>query len=344
MALLYNAGCNDSEEDFTNCKVNTCLIQGSKFHTLHCVPSFKEVDVVYPSGDISNGILKNIFKYESSYLSKVQKSKITILSNNKDDGILFLYDFYLPIKHHAGALPTTYHFQTLLCRIKTVNQKITLCGTLDPYYIGRTLSFHSFDISNKKSEKIKIGLNSIQNPKHFDLRHKYKDFYISRDKCHYVTMGSSSEQICRYSICTRDDNNHLSCIDAKFNGKLIHLQDHSPYSKEDTDYVYLPNSCVKDNFIDNCTPYFCKIKSSDDLYQCEGIEMSVIKKIKPHSEELMRSEKQVATPYKEYSLSSTYLAASFLPFLVLFFFVGCYLYTIFKRNRRRKIISKSKGP
>ncbi|CRG84924.1 fam-e protein [Plasmodium relictum] len=343
MALLYNTGCSNSEEDFTNCKVNTCLIRRGKFHTLHCVPTFEDVDVEYPSDDISKSILKNIFKYESSYLSKVEKSKITILSNNKDDGILFLYDFYLRI-NHFGDLYTNNHAGTFLCRIKKVNQKITLCEVVSSNNIGKTLSFHSFDISNKKSEKSKIGLNSIQNPKHFDLRHKYKDVHISRDKCHYVTIGSSSEQICRYSICTKDDNNHLSCIDAKFNGKLIHLQDHPPYSKEDTDYVYLPNSCVKDNFIDNCTPYFCKIKSSDDLYQCEGMEMSAIKKIKPHSEELMRLEKHVATPHKEYSLSSTYLAASFLPFLVLFFFVGCYLYTIFKRNRRKKIISKSKGP
>ncbi|CRG85129.1 fam-e protein [Plasmodium relictum] len=349
MALLYNAGCSESEEDFTKCKVNTCLIRGGKFHTLHCVPAFEKVDVVDSSDDNSKDILKNIFKYKPSYTSKVKKSevksKVTILSKSKDDGILFLYDFYLPIKHYSGALSTTYHSKTFLCRIKTVNQKITLCEVVDPYHIGRTLSFHSFDISNKKREKSKIGLNNIQNPRHFDLRYKYKDTHISRDKCHYVTIENTSEQICRYSICTKDDNDHFSCADAKFNGKLFHLQDHSPLSEEHTKYIYIPKSCINDNFLNECTPYFCEIKSSDDMYQCEGLEMSAVKKIKSHSEgELMRLEKSVATPYKEYSLPSTYIAASFLPFLVLFFFVGCYLYAIFRRNRRKKTITKSKEP
>ncbi|CRG95242.1 fam-e protein, partial [Plasmodium gallinaceum] len=113
MALLYNEGCPNSEEDITKCNVLVCIIRGDKFRTQHCDPAFESLILYYPSNDISNNLAKNIFTFEHSITSNSPQSKVTLLSNN-DGEIVFLYQMY-PYEHN-------YSSETYLCRFRDIDQ------------------------------------------------------------------------------------------------------------------------------------------------------------------------------------------------------------------------------
>ncbi|CRG94521.1 fam-e protein [Plasmodium gallinaceum] len=337
MALLYNEGCPNSEEDFTKCNMLACIIRGGKFRTHHCDPAFKSVNVKYPSRNISNNPAKNIFTFEHSTPPNSFQSKVTLLSNN-DGEIVFLYEKYMQ--------EFSYSSEVFLCRFRDKDQKLIFCEIVDKIYLGKTLSFNSIDIIDKKGrENYRIRLKNLKNPRHISRILKYDDIYFSRDACHYVEEGYSHENICRYSICRKDQNDHTSCVDAKFNGKLFHLQKHSQRHEGKEKFIYLPKNCLNDGLKIDCTPYLCEYERPHELTPCKKLDISIVKNIIPHSEssevKLTRTKNLVhENNLNMYSL----VAMSFIPFLIIFFFIGCYMYKTIKKNKSRKIKMSSKEP
>ncbi|CRG94061.1 fam-e protein, partial [Plasmodium gallinaceum] len=220
------------------------------------------------------------------------------------------------------------------------------CEIVDTVYLGKTLSFNSIDIIDKKGrENYRIRLKNLKNPKHTSRILNYDDIYFSRDACHYAKEGDFHETVCRYSICTKDQNDHTSCVDAKFNGKLFHLKKHSIHHEGKEKCIYLPNICLNKGFKIDCTPYLCEYERPFELTPCKKLGISIVNNVIPHSESSEVKHTRTKNLVHENNLNmSSLVAMSFIPFLILFFFIGCYMYKIIKENRSRKIKMRSKEP
>ncbi|CRG97994.1 fam-e protein [Plasmodium gallinaceum] len=336
MALLYNEGCKNSDDDFTKCDVFLCFIKKTKFRTLYCDPTFKSV-IKYISDNISNDLSKNIFTHEITEPLYYRDSKITILSNDNKNGIVFLFEAY---PHTNSLISNTY-----LCRIRKINQKLTLCEYIQENYFEKRLSFRSFDVINREDDNNhRFGLKDITNPRHTINKLKYDDIFFSKDSCHFTTEGFDKIHVCRYSICKKNDRGHIFCKDAKFNGNLINIKEHINY-EENQKYIYLPNNCIEENGNFHCTPYLCKYEKMNELYPCDKLEISAVKGINPYIESSeMRSTNSRIIPHENDVRPSTIFAISFFPFLIMLVFIWCYIYKKLRRNRRKDRVDRSKEP
>ncbi|CRG97160.1 fam-e protein [Plasmodium gallinaceum] len=334
MALLYNEGCENPEKDITKCNVTACVLHGSKFKSVECDPAFKTV-VKYSQKNSGDDIKKNIFVFEDTPPPYKNDAKITFLSQDSNNDIVFLYEVN-PKSGYASSL-------VYLCRFRNLKPGLSLCQEVEKTHIGRPLSFNTIDILDRDNENnFQIGLKYLKNKRHATHKAKYEDIFFSKDSCHYVTEGNSSEQVCRYSICKKNSNGNIFCKDAKFNGKLCQLEPYNGLTAP-TKFVYLPNSCIKES-PNYCTPYLCQYEKPNELYPCSKLEISTIKDVVPHSQSLALASKQDRYISNEDNTSSSLIAMSFFPFLILFFFVGCYLYKVLRRNRKKKRYASYKEP
>ncbi|CRG96036.1 fam-e protein [Plasmodium gallinaceum] len=337
MALLYNEGCPNSEEDFTKCNVIACMIRGGRFKTHHCDLAFVAINVKYPSSDIPNNLAKNIFTYDHYIPRDGKQSIVTFLSNDENE-IVFLYEIYPYNDRHL--------FEPFLCRLRDKNQKLIFCEKINRDYVGRTLSFNSIDIIDKKGrENYRIRLKNLMNTRHVSRILDYNDIFFSRDACHYIKEANVHENICRYSICTKDKNDYTSCVDAKFTGKLFHIQKHSkPYEGKEK-FIYLPNICLNQGLKINCTPYLCEYERPLELTPCKKLDISIVKNIIPYSERsIVKQTRTTNLDYDNNLNMSSLVAMTFIPFLIIFFFIGCYIYKTIMKNKSKKIKMRSKEP
>ncbi|CRG95456.1 fam-e protein [Plasmodium gallinaceum] len=333
MALLYNKGCKKSNNNLSNCDMHLCPIYGGIYQTIHCSPAFIPADVRYLPSDLS----KNEFLLEN-FNSEGDNYKVTVLSENESENIVFLLEY---ISDNL-----LYFRRVYLCRLKTLEQKVTLCALVNDDLLENTITFNSFDVIDRKNERSLVKLKSLKNPKHETLMLDYKDIYFSKDAC-YVTelgLGSLYDYVCRYSICEKHHKDHMTCKDAKFNGKVIHLGNHSIINQDKEQVIYLPDSCLKHKLKFECTPYFCEYSNMNELKQCKGLEISAVKNVIPKHEGRditgTNSKYMIHKSNKDMSI----LAASFIPFLILVIFIACYIYRAYRRNRKRGLKKRDKEP
>ncbi|CRG96035.1 fam-e protein [Plasmodium gallinaceum] len=340
MAFLNNEGCEHSEGDLTKCFMNICEINLNKFEASYCRIERPVVDIKKTSNNNLNDLSKNLFTYE--FTPANFHSRIIILSNNDKDGILLLYE-YNP--HH-----NKYPDKTYLCRLRNINQKLTLCEAVNIEYFGRSLTFKSYDIINEENKKINI---SLKNPNHKIIKSKYDELIFKEHYCHHMKTKYISHCNKRYTICKKMNNDQLHCSDANYSGHLIRL-DYNEYPILKRNYIYLPSSCLKENLNPVCTPYMCISRAFDEFFQCEYEEISVIKNImpinnirpinklrsihiiEPNSKNLpVMSLKHKDISHKNSFDNTALFAMSFMSFLVIFIFFFCLLYRTFRKKRRK---------
>ncbi|CRG94407.1 fam-e protein [Plasmodium gallinaceum] len=268
MAFLNNDGCEDSEGDFTKCFMTICEIQQKKFEASYCRIESPVVDIKKTLNNNLNDLSKNLFTYE--FTPANFHSRIIILSNNDKDGILLLYE-YNP-NHNK------YPDKTYLCRLRNINQKLTLCESINIEYFGRSLTFKSYDIFNEENKK--NNMISIENPNHKIIKSKYDEFIFKEHYCHPMKTKYISYCNKRYTICKKMNNDQLHCSDANYSGNLIIL-DNINFPVLKRDYVYLPSGCLKENLNPVCTPYICTSRGFDKYFECKYEEISVITNIRP---------------------------------------------------------------
>ncbi|CRG95995.1 fam-e protein [Plasmodium gallinaceum] len=322
MALLYNEGCENFEEDSAICRMNICPIKQSKFQKSLCDIGMPFVKMYRPLNNASNDISKNIFKYER--YGRYGYSRIIILSNDYQDGIVFLYEYNI----HYDPYPT----KTYLCRLRNINQTAALCESVDMYYLDKRLSFSSYDIINGKNDQ---PLKHLKNPNHKIIKLNYKNLFIKEHSCHHIKTRYISDHNCMYAICEKKNEDYMLCSDANYSGKLIFLHSANQKYKK---FMYLPERCLTRDSNLACVPYYCETNAKDKFFPCEHKEISVIKDIMPYAKrsEVMPIKQQIV--HHEDNLSASALfAMTLMPFLILFVFFWCYLYKNFKKRRRRKI-------
>ncbi|CRG96002.1 fam-e protein, partial [Plasmodium gallinaceum] len=273
MALLYNRGCDDFVGDSVTCHMAICPINRCKFETSYCPVQLNSVKVYRPSDNVSNDILKNTFKYKR--YGPYKFSRIIILSNNDQDGIVFLYE----LNPHMDNFP----IKTYLCRLRSINQMLSLCESIDPYYLDKSLSFNSYDIINEKNYP--TSLKHIKNPRHQIIKSKYKDLYYKEHSCHLIKSKFVSHLRCVNYLCEKDNEVYNSCTDANYSGKLVFLYYFS-YERKIKELIYLPESCFKTDNNFACTPYYCERKAINQFSLCEYKEISAIKNIETNSKSL----------------------------------------------------------
>ncbi|CRG97156.1 fam-e protein [Plasmodium gallinaceum] len=334
MALLYNEGCENPEKDITECNVTACVLHGSKFISVECHPAFKKA-VKYFQKNSGDNVDENIFVLENTPSPYREENKITILSQDNNKEIVLLYEVN-PTNGYSSSL-------VFLCRFRNLKPGLSLCQRVDKAYIGRPLSYRTIDVVDRDNKsRYEIGLKHINKIRHSTRKTRYDDIFFSKGACHFVTDGGTSEKVCTYSVCKKHPNGGAFCKDAKFNGRLCQLES-SNGSKEPTKFIYLPNSCLNENS-NYCTPYLCQYVKPNELYPCNKLEISLVKELMPHSKRLALEYRQNKYMYNGGYNSSSLIAMSFFPFLILFFFIGCYLYKIFKRNRKKKRYYSYKEP
>ncbi|CRG96039.1 fam-e protein [Plasmodium gallinaceum] len=334
MALLYNEGCENSEKDITECNVTACVLHGSKFKSVKCDPAFKEV-IKYSQKNSGDDIKKNIFVFEDTPPPYKNDAKITFLSQDSNNDIVFLYEVNSKEGYSSSLV--------FLCRFRHLKPGLSLCQEVNKDHVGRPLSFNTIDVLDRENENyFQNRLKYLKNERHATRKARYEEIFFSKDSCHYVTEENSSEQVCRFSICKKYSNGGAYCKDAKFNGRLCQLEP-SNGPKEPTKFIYLPNSCLNENS-DHCTPYLCQYERPNELYPCSKLEISSVKGLMPHSQRQALEYRQNRYMSNEDNYSSSLIAMSFFPFLILFFFVGCYLYKVLRRNRKKKRYASYKEP
>ncbi|CRG94074.1 fam-e protein [Plasmodium gallinaceum] len=341
MALLYNEGCEYSEGDLTKCNMNICHISQNKFVTSLCKIHSPVVDIKKPSNNNLNDLSKNVFTHE--YNPSNFHSRITILSNNDRDGILLLYEY--------NPYHNKYPEKTYLCRLRNIKQKLTLCEYINMEYIGRSLTFDSYDIINEESKN--NNMISLKNPNHKIIKSKYDKLIFKEHFCHHMKTKYISYCNKRNTICKKINNDQLHCTDANYSGHLIKL-DHIEYYVLKRKHIYLPSGCLKENLNPVCTPHICISHAINEFFECEYQEISVIKNIRPikkimpikeirpiknirtNSNNLAMTSLKHEDIYHKNSFYNTALfAMSFMSFLVLFTFFFCLLYRTFRKKRRK---------
>ncbi|CRG96003.1 fam-e protein, partial [Plasmodium gallinaceum] len=346
MALLYNRGCDDFERDSATCHMTICPINKCKFETSYCRANINSIKVYRPSDNVSNDFSKNTFKYKR--YGPYKFSRIIILSNNDQDGIVFLYEF--------NPYMDDFPIKTYLCRLRNINQTLSLCESIDPYYLDKSLSFNSFDIINEKNDL--ANLKHIKNPRHQIIISTYKDLYYKEHSCHLIKSKFFTHLRCVNYLCEKDNGEYNLCTDANYSGKLVAF-DYYSYERNLKELIYLPESCLKKDYNFACTPYYCQRKAINQFSLCDYKEISAIKNIATNSTSLdviatsskslnviSRNSKSldvISTKqhnvYHENNLSSPALfAMTFMPFLILFVFFWCYIYKIMKKKRSKLFI------
>ncbi|CRG96029.1 fam-e protein [Plasmodium gallinaceum] len=323
MALLFNEGCENFEGDSATCRMNICSIKQNKFEKSLCLLEDELVKVYRSLNNVSNDISRNIFKYES--YGPYRHSRIIILSDNNQDGIVFLYEYNIYNRYY----PT----KTYLCRLRNINQTAALCESLDIYYLGKRLSFNSYDVISEKND---LPLKHLKNPNHKIVKLKYKDLFIKEHSCHHIKTRYISHHSCMYAICEKKKEEYMLCSDANYSGKLIYLFSYWP--EKSKKFIYLPEGCLKRDSNLACISYFCETNAKDKFFPCEHKEISAIKDIMPDAErsEVMPIKQQIVHHEDNVSASALF-AMTLMPFLILFVFFWCYIYKNFKKRRRRKI-------
>ncbi|CRG94402.1 fam-e protein [Plasmodium gallinaceum] len=327
MSLLYNKGCEDSGE-FIKCLMSLCPINPNKLQSSYCTVEPKFVITQRPFNNALINISKNIFTYE--HYGPDYKSSITILSNEDNDGILILYEY--------NPWYFKYPKETYLCRLRNKNQKISLCESINVNYIGKSISFNSYDIINRDDKKNnQISMKHLKNPKHRIIKLKYNEITLEKYYRHYVRTKYNPHQIYRYIICEKDDHGNTMCANSNYNGKLIHLIEQYGFSPRNEErIVYLPNKCLKSDSNLLCTPYMCIKNDFNESYSCEYEEISIVKNIFPSPETFKVISTNNQAIYHESNLrSSSVYAMTLMPFLIIFIFFFCYMYKIFRKKRRK---------
>ncbi|CRG97170.1 fam-e protein [Plasmodium gallinaceum] len=280
MALLYNEGCENFEEDSAKCRMVICPIKQNKFEKSFCDLDKGLVKVYRPLNNASNDITRNIFKYER-YVP-YRSSRIIILSDNNQDGIVFLYEYNV----HYDPYPT----KTYLCRLRNINQKAAICESVDMYYLDKRLSFSSYDVISEKNDQ---PLKHLKNPNHKIIKSNYKNLFIKEHSCHHMKTKYISGRNCMYAICEKENEDYVLCSDANYSGKLIFLYsvDNGIYKK----FIYLPERCLTRDSNLECVSYFCETYAKDKFFPCEHKEISAIKDIMPYSKrsEVMPIKQQI---------------------------------------------------
>ncbi|CRG94512.1 fam-e protein [Plasmodium gallinaceum] len=327
MSLLYNEGCEDSG-DFTKCLMSLCSINPNKLQSSYCIRAPEFVITQRPFNNVLINISKNIFTYE--HYGPDYESSITILSNEDKDGILILYEY--------NPLYFKYPKETYLCRLRNKNQKISLCESINVNYIGKSISFNSYDIINRDDKKNNlISMKHLENPKHRIIKLKYNEIILKKDSCHHAKTKYNPHHTCRYIICEKDDHGNTMCANSNYNGKLIHLLDYYTFANlKEERIVYLPNKCLKSDSNLLCTPYMCIKNNLNESYSCEYEEISIVKNIFPSPETFKAISTNHQAIYHESNLrSSSVYAMTLMPFLIIFIFFFCYIYKIFRKKRRK---------
>ncbi|CRG95448.1 fam-e protein [Plasmodium gallinaceum] len=323
MALLYNKGCDDFEGNSAKCHMTICPIDKSKYETSYCQVQLNPIKVYRPLYNVSNDISQNMFKYIR--YGPYEFSRIIILSNNNQDGIVFLYE----LNPYKDDFP----FKTYLCRLKNINQRITLCESIDINYLGKNLSFNSYDVINGKNNLSSLKL--LKNPRHKIIKAKYKNLFYKQHFCHVVKTKFVTHLRCVNYLCEKYNEEYTLCTNANYSGKLVFL-DYYSYQRNIKDLIYLPDSCLKKDSNFACTPYFCQKKVINQFTSCEYQEISAIKNIaiSPKSLDVISTNPQ--NVYHENNMSAPELfAIAFVPFLILFVFFWCYIYKLMKKRRRK---------
>ncbi|CRG96533.1 fam-e protein, partial [Plasmodium gallinaceum] len=232
-----------------------------------------------------------------------------------------------------NALSYKYPSKTYLCRLRKISQKATICEHIDASYLGKTLSFNSYDVINGKDNIINI--KRSKNSKHTVTKLKYRDLSFGRNTCHIVKTKYIEENKCMYHLC-EVVNGHLSCFNAYYSGRLIFIDDILYSAIEKRKFLYLPGSCLtKDsNFI--CDPQLCQYNSTQKLTSCEKLEISSIKNIIPSRGTLEPAPTYMPISHENRPSTSILLATSFMPFLVMLVFIWCFVYK-FLRSRKSKL-------
>ncbi|CRG96038.1 fam-e protein [Plasmodium gallinaceum] len=335
MAFLNNEGCEDSQGDLTKCYMNICEINQKKFETSYCKIDIPVVDIKKTLNNNFNDLSRNLFLHE--YNPPNFKNRIIILSNNEKDGILLLYEY--------NPQYNKYPEKTYLCRLRNIKQKLTLCESINIEYLGRSLTFDSYDIINIENKN--NNMISLKNPNHKIIKSKYDDLIFKEHFCHHMKTKYISYCNKRYTICKKINDDKLECSDANYSGHLIKLD----YNKNPIlirKHIYLPRSCLKENLNPVCTPYICINSDFDEFFQCEYEEISVIKNIRPIKhiipiKNIRPNSKNlpvISLKHKDISDKNSFdntalFAMSFMSFLVIFTFFFCLLYKIFRKKRRK---------
>ncbi|CRG96532.1 fam-e protein [Plasmodium gallinaceum] len=327
MALLYNDGCENLKGEIIKCFMRICPLNSIKFTPLTCNYNIFPVKAENDSNNKLNDLSNNIFKYQR--YEPYNHSRIIFLSNNDVDGIVFLYEENM----YAYENPS----KTYLCRLRKISQKATICEHIDASYLGKTLSFNSYDVINRNYNDI-INIRRSKNSKHTVTKLKYRDLSFGRNTCHIVKTKYIEENNCMYHLC-EVVNGHLSCFNANYSGRLIFIDDILDNSIEKRKFLYLPGSCLtKDsNFI--CDPQLCQYNSTQKLTSCEKLEISSIKNIIPSRGTLEPAPTYMPISHENRPSTSILLATSLMPFLVMLVFIWCFVYK-FLRSRKRKVYSR----
>ncbi|CRG94075.1 fam-e protein [Plasmodium gallinaceum] len=353
MAFLYNEGCENSDGNSTKCIMNICQISQNKFETSYCRIHPLIVYIQKHLNSDLNDPSRNVFTYE--YYPPTIKSRITVLSNNDQDGILLLYEY--------NPYHNKYPEKTYLCRLRHIKQKITLCESVNVGYLGRTLTFDSFDIINE--ENTNKNIISLKNPNHKIIKSKYDKLLFKELPNQFIKTKYISHYNRRSTLCKKIDNDYMECSDANYSGRLILLDDNGYYDLN-RKYLYLPNNCFEENLNSSCSPYICDNQVTKEFVPCVYEEICVVKNIRtiknispikkvmpiksiipienttPIKNLMPNSENIAAISVKSQDIShengfnrNALFAMSFMSFLVLFTFFFCLIYTIFRKKRRK---------
>ncbi|CRG97158.1 fam-e protein [Plasmodium gallinaceum] len=322
MALLYNEGCEILKGEVTKCSMRICPLNSHKLTSLFCSYEILPVKAEKDSNNKLNDLSKNIFKYQR--YKPHNHSRIIFLSNNDVDGIVFLFEY--------NAFSYKYPTKTYLCRFRKISQKATICEHIDASYLGKTLSFNSYDVINGKDNIINI--KRSKNSKHTVTELKYRDLSFSRSACHILKGKYIENKPCMFYLC-EVVNGHLSCFNANYSGRLIFINDIIDSAIEKQKFLYLPGSCLtKDsNFI--CDPQLCQYNSTQKLTSCEKLEISSIKNVFPSRGILEPAPTYMPISHENRPSSSILLATSLLPFLVMLVFIWCFVYKFLRRRKRK---------
>ncbi|CRG94551.1 fam-e protein [Plasmodium gallinaceum] len=329
MALLYNEGCENLEEEVIKCFMRICPLNSIKFTPLLCNNDILPVKAEDFSNNKLNDLSNNIFKYQR--YEPYNHSRIIFLSNNDEDGVVFLFEENIYFHKYPS--------KTYLCRLRKISQKATICEHIDANYLGKTLSFNSYDIINRGDSDI-INIRRSKNSKHTVTELKYKDLSFGRSTCHIVKTQYIKQNRCMYYLC-EVVNGNLSCSNANYGGRLIFINDYLDNSIENRKFLYLPGSCItKDlNFI--CDPQLCQYKNTNELISCEKLEISSIKNIIPSQGKLEHVPTYMPISHENRPSTSILLATSFMPFLVMLVFIWCFVYKFLRRRKSKLFINIS---
>ncbi|CRG96033.1 fam-e protein [Plasmodium gallinaceum] len=322
MALLYNEGCEITKGEVTECFMRICPLDSHKYTSVFCSYGLLPTKAENHSNDRLNDLSKNIFKFQ--HYKPYNHSRIIFLSNNDVDGIVFLFEY----KSFSYKYPN----KTYLCRFRKISQKATICEHIDASYLGKTLSFNSYDVINGTDNIINI--RRSKNSKHTITEFKYRDLSFGRSACHILKGKYIENKPCMFYLC-EDVNGNLSCFSANYNGRLIYTDKFSDNSLENRQFLYLPGSCLtKDsNFI--CDAQLCQFKGIKELTSCEKLEISSIKNIFPSRGIIEPAPTYMPISHENRPSSSILLATSLLPFLVMLVFIWCFVYKFLRRRKRK---------